>query len=176
MLKPQLSVFLSALAVSIALAAAPAIAQTAGKPITTFKVKSVIGLESVQHNTKGKATVSKDGLNFAGDTAKGNLPISEIEDVQTGADSQRAVGGTLGTLTMLAPYGSGRFLSLFRQKIDTLTIAYRDGSGGLHGAIFTLPHGQADLLKAQLVAAGAKASVITADTGTPAGSKEAKKQ
>jgi hypothetical protein len=48
---------------------------------------------------------------------------------------------------------------LFRQKIDTLTVEYRDANGGLHGAIFTLPEGQAALLKGQMVAAGAKTSI-----------------
>ncbi len=30
----------------------------------------------------------------------------------------------MGTLSMFAPYGCGRFLSLFRSKLDTLTIQY----------------------------------------------------
>jgi len=69
------------------------------------------------------------------------------------------VRGTLGTLSMFGPYGSGRFLSLFRSKLDTLTIKYRDGGDGLHGVIFTLPVGTAEGIKEQLVAAGAHTSV-----------------
>jgi len=30
---------------------------------------------------------------------------------------------------MFAPYGGGRFLSLFRSKVDTLSIQYRDAEG-----------------------------------------------
>jgi hypothetical protein len=53
---------------------------------------------------------------------------------------------------------------LFRKKVDTLTIQYRDADGGLHGAIFTMPRGKADQIKKELVAQGARTSVpILAD-------------
>ncbi len=64
-----------------------------------------------------------------------------------------------GTLGCCAPYGSGRFLSLFRTKLDTLTIKYRDADGGLHGAVFTMPVGKAEVLKKELLAQGAHTSV-----------------
>jgi hypothetical protein len=51
-------------------------------------------------------------------------------------------------------------------------VEYRDGNGGLHGAIFTLPQGQAQLLKRQLVAAGAHASIPPEEPAKP----EEKKQ
>ena len=82
----------------------------------------------------------------------------------TGADSVRAIGGTLGTISMLGPYGSGRFLSLFRKKTSTLTIEYRDADGGYHGAVFSLDQGQSEPLKKQLVAAGAHTSVPIEET------------
>lgn len=161
-------VFLSALVLFAAFAVVSPHADADSNSAASFKVKHVIGLEAVQHNTKGQVTVTKDALTFTSGPTKSDIAISGIEDVQTGVDSQRLIGGTIGTLTMVAPYGSGRFLSLFREKIDTLTIEYRDTNGGLHGAIFTLPKGQAPALKAQLVAAGAKAS--------PVPSQEAAKQ
>lgn len=165
MLKPHQRVFLCALLLFAAMAG-PANLRAQEKSITSFNVKHVIGLEAIKHNAKGQVTISKDALTFASGPTRSDLRIAGIEDVQTGADSQRIIGGTLGTLTMVAPYGSGRFLSLFREKIDTLTIEYRDESGGLHGAIFTLPKGQASVLKAQLVAAGAKASPVPAQEAT----------
>jgi hypothetical protein len=155
-------VFLPALVLLVVFAAFSPNVGAQGNSTASFKVKHVIGLEAVQHNKKGEATVTRDALTFTSGPTKSDLAISGIEDVQTGIDSQRLIGGTIGTLTMVAPYGSGRFLSLFREKIDTLTIEYRDTNGGLHGAIFTLPKGQASALKAQLVAAGAKASPIPA--------------
>jgi len=67
----------------------------------------------------------------------------------------------VGTLTMFAPYESGRFLSLFRSKLDTLTIQYRDADGGLHGVIFTTPVGTADVIKNELIGLGAHTSIPT---------------
>jgi hypothetical protein len=60
---------------------------------------------------------------------------------------------------MFAPYGGGRFLSLFRTKIDTLAIEYVDASGGVHGAIFILRKGNADAAKRALLSQGARTSV-----------------
>ncbi len=69
---------------------------------------------------------------------------------------------------MGVPYGGGRVLSLItHEKFDSLTVAYRDENGGLHGVLFTMPLGQARDIKMQLVAQGAKASMpveATADT------------
>jgi hypothetical protein len=152
-------VCLSAMLV-LAWTASAGLARAQQPAMASFKVKQVIGLEAIKHNTTGQVTVSKEALTFSVGPTKSDLPIAEIQDVLTGADSQRMIGGTLGTISMLGPYGSGRFLSLFREKIDTLTIEYRDANGGLHGAIFTLPQGQGATLKAQLVAAGAKASPV----------------
>jgi hypothetical protein len=99
------------------------------------------------------------------------IPINTIDDVLTGKDSVRAIGGTLGTISMLGPYGSGRFLSLFRKKTSTLTIEYHDASGAIHGSIFSLDEGQAEPFKKILVAAGAKTSVPIEDTPPPAAAK-----
>jgi hypothetical protein len=83
-----------------------------------------------------------------------------MEDVVTGADSQRVIHGTLGSTALLAaPYGSGRFLSLFRTKLETLTIKYRDSDGGLHGAIFMMPVGRVEEIKKELLAQGAHTSI-----------------
>jgi hypothetical protein len=95
--------------------------------------------------------------------AKGNVEVGagSIQDVLTGKDSQRIIGGTLGTMTLFAPYGSGTVLSLFRKKLDSLTIQYRDTNGGLHGAIFTMPVGKAEIIKKELIAQGAHTTIPT---------------
>jgi hypothetical protein len=125
----------------------------------------VMGLAGLKENTKGWLTVVNGTLRFV--HAKGNADVAaaSIEDVVTGKDSQRVIGGTFGTVASLAaPYGSGSALPLLRKKVDTLTIQYRDADGGLHGAIFTMPRGKADTIKKDLVAQGAHTSVpIMAD-------------
>lgn len=172
-LAEKVSLLVSFFVLAFVSAALPTSAQQ--QSMTSFKVVHVIGLQAIQHNAKGKVSVGKDSMQFVSGPTKSDLAISGIEDVQTGEDSQRMIRGTLGTLTMFGPYGSGRFLSLFRQKLDTLTIEYRDTNGGLHGAIFTMPHGQAAGLKTQLVAAGAKASPVPPPDTTQANNgKESK--
>jgi hypothetical protein len=47
--------------------------------------------------------------------------------------------------------------------LDTLTIQYRDTDGGLHGAVFTMPVGQAEVIKKELIAQGARTSVPTVE-------------
>src|SRR5262249_57103176 len=95
--------------------------------------------------------------------AHADISTATVSEIVAGADSQRAVGGAIGTTSMAAPYGSGRFLSLFRKKVDTLCIQYRDGDGSLHGVLFTLPVGAAEGVKKKLVAQGADAGA-TAST------------
>ncbi len=131
----------------------------AQQPPAPIKVSQITGLTGVKNKTKGSITIENGNLRFAHGKTKVDLAVASMQDVVTGNDSQRFVHGTLGTLTMVAPYGSGRFLSLFRTKLETLTIQYRDADGGLHGAIFTMGVGKADALKKELVAHGAHTSI-----------------
>ena len=132
---------------------------------TETQAVQVIGLAGLKENTKGMLIVVNGTLRFA--YAKGitDVAAASIEDVVTGKDSQRVIGGTFGTVASLAaPYGSGSALPLLRKKVDTLTIQYRDADGALHGAIFTMPRGKADPIKKELVGQGAHTSVpILAD-------------
>lgn len=132
--------------------------QTQPAPAETEALQ-VTGLTGVKQNTKGSLKVENGSFSFVCPKGTYDVPVASIKDVVTGNDSKRAIGGTIGTLTMLAPYGAGRAISLLRDKIDTLTIQYRDSSGGLHGAIFTLPVGHADAIKEQLLAQGARTSI-----------------
>jgi hypothetical protein len=123
------------------------------------EVKQVLGLEGVKHNATGTLTVDKGNLEFVKGKKTATVPASSITEVLTGKDSERAIGGTIGTMTMFAPYGSGRFLSLFRNKIDTLSLTYTDANGAVHGAVFTMPEGTALGAKKALVLQGAKTSI-----------------
>ena len=131
---------------------------------TESQAVQLIGLADLKQNTKGRLTVFNGTLRFTHAKGTADVSAASIADVVTGKDSQR-VGGTFGRLaSFAAPFGSGRALSLFRKKVDTLTIQYRDASGGLHGAIFTMPVGNAEKIKTELVAQGAHTSVpILAD-------------
>jgi hypothetical protein len=129
------------------------------------QVNHVLGLEDVKHNAKGKLTVNAQGLDFQGAAAHAQVAIASIEDIFTGEDNRQAGGKVLTLAKMGVPYGGGRVLSLFtKEKYDSLTVEYRDEHGGLHGALFTMPVGQASNIKKQLVAQGAKASMAVEET------------
>ena len=119
------------------------------------KAVHLIGLTGLEDNAKGNLSVENGHLHFVHGKANFEIEATAILDVVTGTDSKKAVGKTIGTVSMAAPYGGGRFLSLFRKKIDTLTVEYRDAEGSLHGVIFTMPVGTADRIKTELVAQGA---------------------
>ena len=127
-------------------------------PASTEAVQ-VIGLAGLKQNTKGNLKVENGSLTFASSKSTCEVPAASLQDVVTGADSQRVIGGTLGTISRLGPYGSGTALSLLRSKVDIITIQYRDADGGLHGAIFTMPVGAAELIKEALLAQGAHTSI-----------------
>lgn len=134
----------------------------AAKPaqkLTVSSVVNVLGAVGIPRNAK--CTLAVEGGNLRLESQKGNseVPVASIDDVFTGEDSQRLIGGTVGTLSTFAPYGSGRFLSLFRKTVDSLTIEYHDANGGLHGVILRMLQGASTTVKRQLVASGAHASI-----------------
>jgi hypothetical protein len=156
---------------------ATAVAQSSTKPKspaadTTPQFIHVLGLEDVKHNANGNLSVNADGLDFKGSASHAQIPIASIEDIFTGEDSHQTGGKVMTLAKMGVPYGGGRVLSLItREKFESLTVEYRDKNGGLHGALFTMPLGQATILKKQLIARGAKTSIPVAE---PADTKEKK--
>lgn len=148
--------------------ALPSIAQ---QPADAVNVVQITGFADVKPNAKGNLKLENGNLQFSNSKAKAEVAIVSLDDVITENDSQRVFRGTFGTMTMLAPYGGGRFLSLFRSKLDTLTIQYRDPNGALHGAIFTMAVGKADPFKKLLVAQGARTSVPIQDDSKSAAPK-----
>src|SRR5258707_5581602 len=105
-------------------------AQQASGPV---KVVQLTGLAGVKDNAKGTLSVENGQLHFVHGKASSEVSAASIQDVVTGADSQRTVGRTIGVVSMSAPYGGGRILRLIPSKSDTLTGQYRDAYGSLHG-------------------------------------------
>jgi hypothetical protein len=141
-----------AIALFVAIGSTSASAQQASKAV---KAVQLMGLPDVKENAKGILSVENGKLRFVHGKTASDISVRWIEDVLTGGDSQKSVGKTVGAISMAAPYGGGRFLSLFRSKIDTLTVEYRDDEGAFHGAIFTMAVGTAEVIKKELIAQGA---------------------
>ena len=126
---------------------------------TVVNAVQLTGLPGIKDNAKGKLSVENGILHFMSGKTSSEVTARSTEDVVTGSDSQKAVGKTIGIMSMAAPYGGGRIVSLFRKKIDTLTVEYRDADGAFHGVIFTMPVGAADAIKKELIAQGAHTRV-----------------
>ena len=141
---------------------------------SSVNVVQVVGLAGVKEHAKGALSVENGNLQFVHAKVNTVVATSAIQDVVTGNDSQRMIRGFVGTLTMFAPYESGRFLSLFRSKLDTLTVKYQDSDGGVHGAIFTMAVGKAEPLKKLLLAQGAHTTIPVQDPKTDVAAKEQK--
>src|SRR5258708_10639925 len=111
------------------------------------KAVQLIGLTGVKQNAKGTLKVGNGNLQFVHGKTNADINAASIQDVVTGDDTQRSVGGTVGVMSMAAPYGGGRFLSLFRKKIDTLTVLYRHRKRSLYCTNFHPPRRSAHTLK-----------------------------
>ena len=137
---------------------------------------ALTGLTGVKDNAKGRLTVENGKLLFSYGKKSADVSVASIDDVVTGEDTQAAVGKTISTLSMAAPYGSGRFLALFRTKFDTLTLRYRDENGALHGVIFALPAGGAEPIKKELLAQGAHTTVVEERAAAPVSANSSSKE
>ena len=154
---------LSAAIFSVLAAASPALAQPAAAPVDP-NVRHVIGLDTIKRNATGKLTVQEGNLRFKTNSTEKTVPVASIDDIFVGTETTQSGGKTgrvVKTAAIAAPYESGKVLTiLMRTKVDILTVSYHDPDGGLHGAIFALPIGQAVLLRTQLIQAGAHSSPL----------------
>ena len=106
-------------------------------------VTHVLGFEDVRRNVTGDLSIQDDALRFQRDGSPASqVTITSIQNIFLG-EQDKQVGGVPMMLGKAAlPYSGGRVVSLFsHKKYDSLTIEYRDSSGGFHGAIFRVAKG-----------------------------------
>src|ERR1700730_13261963 len=107
-------VFLCAIAFCVAFLSAEANAQSAPANEHPGRAVHILGFADAPKNLKCTLVVEGSSLKLKSKGHDQEVLLPSVEDVLTGADSVRAIGGTLGAISMFGPYGSGRFLSLFR--------------------------------------------------------------
>src|SRR5258708_12846585 len=105
------------------------------------KAVQLIGLTGVKQNAKGTLKVENGNLQFVHGKTNADINAASIQDVVTGDDTQRSVGGAVGVMSMAAPYGGGRFLSLFPKKIDTTNLQHPHMDRGLPRPTLNIPPG-----------------------------------
>lgn len=127
----------------------------ASKPLS-IRATHLLGFENAKSNCNGTLSLQDDSLQFQETGESGeHIKIGSVRNIFVG-EQIRQVGGLPMTLGKAAtPYGGGRVVSLFaHKKYDVLTLEYVDSDGGIHGAIFQLVKGQADVVKRELTARG----------------------
>src|SRR5260221_12778939 len=125
----------------------------AQEALAPVKAVQMIGLTGVKQNAKGTLKVENGNLQFVHGKTNAGITAAAIQDVVTGDDTQRSVGGTVGVMSMAAPHGGGPLLRLFRKKNETRALQYPTVDGALHCAIFTMPLGGATALRTAVYSA-----------------------
>ena len=123
-----------ALLILLALLMASANGQTQSENVATpsIYVTHVLGFEDVRRNVSGDLSIQDDVLRFQRDGSPASqVTITSIQNIFLG-EQDKQVGGVPMMLGKAAlPYSGGRVVSLFsHKKYDSLTIEYRDSSGG----------------------------------------------
>jgi len=133
---------------------------SAGTPFS-IRATHLLGLPNTKSNCNGILSIKENTLQFQRDAKPGaELKIPSIQGVFVGAESKQVGGVPVKLGKVAAPFGSGRVISLFaHKKYDTLTVEYVDSDGGVHGAIFQLSKGEAELVRSELVARGVSPDV-----------------
>ncbi len=136
----------------------------------------MLGFPGLKKNVRGTLIIENGALRFGkgGDSAV-SVRLVSIQNVAVGSEDKQ-VGGVPMTLGKAAvPYAGGRVISLFsHKKVDTVTLQYLDTDGGLHGAIFELAKGQGQILRDELVRAGAhvgSAETVASQQNSPGATK-----
>ncbi len=126
-------------------------------PAVTMHVTHVLGFEGISKNASGNLSIQGNALRFQKSGGAGaQISVGSIQDIFLGEEDKQVGGKTAAVSKAAVPFGGGRLISLFsHKKYDSMTVEYLDTNGGLHGAIFQLNKGQAQVLKNELVAEGA---------------------
>jgi len=114
----------------------------------------ILGLADI--NAYAKGTLQIDGANiaFRGNSASARIPLASVTAFTVEQETKPLFRGNAGRLLLLAPFGSGRAISMIRTGVETLTLQYRDIRDGDHGCILMLPKGDGSAFAERLKRVG----------------------
>ena len=125
-----------------------------------IRATHLLGLPNTKNNCKGILSIQNSVLQFQpSGKPVAQVDIASVRHVFLGEESMQIGGTPMKIGKAAAPFGGGRVVSLFaHKKYDTLTLEYVDANGGVHGAIFQVAKGQAELVRNELIARGVSSS------------------
>ena len=124
----------------------------------SLRVTHILGFQDLKENTNGTLTIQANTLRFQPqDGNAAEIKVSSIQEATLGVQDKQVGGTPLAIGRAAVPFGGGRVIGLFaHKKYEIVTVKYRDSDGGFHGAIFQLNKGEAQVLKSELQAGGAR--------------------
>jgi len=133
---------------------------SAGPPFS-IRATHILGFPNTKSNCNGILSIKENTLQFQRGAKPGaELKVPSIQGVFLGGESKQVGGVPVKLGKVAAPFGSGRVISLFaHKKYDTLTVEYVDSNGGVHGAIFQLSKGKAELVRNEILTRGVSANL-----------------
>ena len=161
-----LRLFAALILCSVTASAQSTIHRADGNAALSIRATHLLGFEDAKNNSNGTLSVQDGSLQFQRNGKPGaQVKVGSLRDVILGEES-RQVGGLPMTLGKAAiPYSGGRVVSLVaHKKYDTLTLEYVDDDGAIHGAIFQLQKGEAEVVKTALTAEGMSVSSRQGET------------
>ncbi len=127
---------------------------TGTPPLPSTTLDSVIhiaGLAEIKPNVKGSLTLTPQDLVFSSAEASSSIPRDRISGVFVGDQRTEPWGATGRIVRMVIPDGGGMALgAMTNQKVDLLTVEYRDIHGGYHGVVFVVPAHKVAAIRDQL--------------------------
>jgi Domain of unknown function (DUF4410) len=118
------------------------------------RVVNVLGFGDLKPETKGNLVIDSSRMTLTKGKSHAEVPLDLIRSFSIGRDNVALIGGTMGIVAGMAPYGSGQAITMIRPGVDTLTLLYMGEDHAVHGAVLLLPKGKGDKVTGVLVKAG----------------------
>lgn len=120
----------------------------------------LLGLADIARNAKGVLKVEGGNLTFRTATAAARISLASATGFSIEQETRALLGGAAGRLLLLAPFGSGRAISMIRTGVETIALRYTDARGGEHGCVLMLPKGDGARFAEMLETGGVKPGTI----------------
>jgi hypothetical protein len=121
---------------------------------TLDNVTHIAGLQEIKPNVKGSLSLTPDEIVFSNASVRSSIPRDRISNVFVGDERTEPWGTTGKIVRKVIPYGGGSALgAVTNQKVDLLTVEFRDIHGGYHGVVFMVPTQKAAHIRDQLTPA-----------------------
>ncbi|WP_263360006.1 DUF4410 domain-containing protein [Acidicapsa ligni] len=120
--------------------------------IDNISATHVAGLPEIKPNVKGSLAFTAEELTFSNSEVHSSIPLNRISNVFAGDERTEPWGTTGRIVRKVIPYGGGSALgAMTNQKVDLLTVEFRDIHEGYHGVVFIVPKQKAAEIRDRLM-------------------------